>query len=161
MTSLRGILLRRGAKAVLYRPLSVGIQILGLFLILHTANYTLPLLGIDVVVTLLYYAYDFGWEKWVMGKMLHPTLLGVLERRGAKAIIYRPLSIFVQIYGLYLLTNKLAFVYPLLGIDVIITLLYFGYDAAWEKWVMPKPVLQLGPGIEGAARVNARPDQVD
>jgi len=134
--SLRSVLAKRGAKAIIYRPLSILVQIVGLYLILHTWNFTLPLLGIDVFVLLLYYGYDIAWERWVMSRGRRTSLRVILEKRGAKAILYRPLSILVQIGGLYLLTDKASFVLPLLGIDVIITCLYFGYDFAWERWVM-------------------------
>lgn len=137
--TLRSILLKRGVKAIVYRPLSVLVQIAGLGLITGTWKFTLPLLGIDVIITGLYYLYDVCWEKWVIHLDEKSRLAVVLLKRGAKAIVYRPLSIFVQIVGLGLLTQTWSFVYPLLGIDVIVFTLYYLYDVSWERWVMTRP----------------------
>lgn len=129
--------MKRGVKALLYRPLSIVVQIVGLALITGTWKWTLPLLGVDVIITGLYYGYDFGWEKWVTGATKKTSMVTFLLKRGVKAVVYRPISIFVQIVGIGLLTGEWSFVFPLLSIDVVVLCLYYLYDMGWEKWVQP------------------------
>jgi 4-hydroxybenzoate polyprenyltransferase len=87
--AVRDFLLKRGVKALIYRPLSILVQIIGLGFLTGTWKWSLGVLGINVIVLFLYYGYDTLWERFVTPVSLRDKVKWTLKSRPKEGLLPR------------------------------------------------------------------------